>query len=465
MCLWRGGLACFHGSYVCQAMVYAERKRRRADAVSHPREWQSHLQISQDNPYPLGVGLPDVGVHRLPFATAHQRAVLMQWTPAEWLANVRVSRECFDRILRRIEHRLVKREPTSGGKRCTPGWCQLAATLAWLGGGRPADLQQLYCMRRATFHDIVARTVHLLAKEFACMVAFPSEEECVQISDGFSSWSHFPGVVGAVDGIIIPCKLIRASLAKAMRCERKACFGFNLQAVCNHRCEFTFVSVQHFASVHDGRALRETTLWSDLENGLLTFHGKYEAGHFFLLGDNAYALRPFLLHPWKGRPTLGSAADSYNFYQAAARSTIERAFGQLVLRWQRLHTGLNVQSVARAQDIITACCALHNLCKKESIVLPGRPATGAGQSVPGTVSSMQEALVRVSELEGYTSPEPRQAHDRHVAVVESVVVAQQKRQTIAYDLLNRGYVRPDCVPNYLIRCPDETESAANGLCY
>jgi hypothetical protein len=261
---------------------------------------------------------------------------------------------------------------------------------------------------------------------------------------------------------------LHSSLAKVMRCDRKACYGYNLQAAANHKCEFIFASVNHFASVHDGRAFRETPLWRKLEEGYLQFGGKFLPGDLFLLGGNAYPLRPFILHPWKGSPTLGGPADCFNFYQATARCAIERAFGQMVLRWQRIHQGIQVRKARHATDIIRAACCLHNLCKRMSSPVPycpvGGPATPTASS-RGSLHNMTEAQERVRELSLHRTPEPRQNHDRRVDVVQSVELAKQKRQEIAHELLGNGMLRPGVAPRFNMLCPGEDEQIANSLDY
>jgi hypothetical protein len=178
--------------------VYAARKRLRTDTAEHPGEWQVGMETKPVFHDDEQVGM--VGVHRLPASSEHMLGVMQRWTPAEWLANVRMSQNCFLYILRRIELRLVSRRSCSGGKRPTPSWCQLAATFAWLGGGRAVDLQNLYCMSRSTFHKIRVRVTRILVEELEHLIRFPTEEVCLENSIGFSGWCKFGGVVGAVDG-------------------------------------------------------------------------------------------------------------------------------------------------------------------------------------------------------------------------------------------------------------------------
>ena len=84
----------------------------------------------------------------------------------------------------------------------------------------------------------------------------------------------------------------------------------------------------------------------------------YNGIQLYLIGDSAYALRPFLLCPYdKAEP--GSAEDVFNFMLSSNRIFVECAFGEIDARfgifWRPLQFDL-----CRHRFIIDACLRLHN---------------------------------------------------------------------------------------------------------
>lgn len=408
--------------------------------------------------------------HRQPLSYEWQRSIMDQWTMREWLENVRVTRDVFEYLLARVRLRLISRDHSTGGKRCTPEWCQLASTLSWLGGGRACDIREKYGMRKATFYLVLRVTTTALYEELREeFVKFPTTAaECEANSFAFERYCHFTGCIGAVDGIVIPVQLLDKRMAKVMYCPRKDCYGINVQAICNHKCEFLFVDSSNYASTHDGRAFKETTTWSELEEGFLTFQNSVPRGFFFLLGDNAYSLRDFLLHPWKGKPIEGGPADAFNFYLSAARCTIERSFGQLVQVWQRLKKGIKLRRIEDVIQTILVCFVLHNVRKHFSCPFVSTTRTPfADGSIGPRCSSVDDDIqdsIREWIIEHCDNTVgSRLPVDRTSVAVRNTALGKELRQEIAYSLLRRGFIRPGSVAQHNSRCPDERADDIEGL--
>jgi hypothetical protein len=71
--------------------------------------------------------------------------------------------------------------------------------------------------------------------------------------------------------------------------------------------------------------------------------------------------------------------DTYNYFQSAHRTCVERAFGGLVARWGVLWKPLRTSSLERQIAIIGACVRLHNLAtdvaEQHRPYVPSRAAT------------------------------------------------------------------------------------------
>lgn len=82
---------------------------------------------------------------------------------------------------------------------------------------------------------------------------------------------------------------------------------------------------------------------------------------FYLLGDSAYAVREYLLTPYRNYGNLSVAQAIFNRKHCGTRVCIENAFGWLKGRFRQL-TCLDFHSVDKSTKFILACCVLHNLC-------------------------------------------------------------------------------------------------------
>lgn len=437
-----------------RAELYADRKRARLDRDAHPREFDPSDSRTFVSGSPLRERVGVQRVHRLPRNMSAMHVVLEQWTPEDWLAHVRVGKHLFLWILQQLDGHFVDREYRTGGKPVRPAWCQLGAVLSWLGGARPVDIYNIWGMRKTAFlryrRRIIPAIVEVLGKE---SIRFPDKSEYDTQSKIFAQWCKFDGVLGAIDGIIIPVQLPTRDLRQIMFCERKNVYGLNVQAVAKGDCSFSFVSASHFASVHDGRAAKETELWQHLEDGLLRDGDK----QFYLLGDNAYSLRSFMLRPWKGRHEPGSRADSFNFYLSAARATIERAFGQVVLTFPILRSGIVVRNLDDAVNSIQCCFIIHNIRK-----LWSEGTCGAFPTTTPQASQLRDeidAIVYVQQM-GDDRAAERLTTDRKVAQETDALVGKATRHQLAWWLVDHDYCRPGYPPLPDIPCPDET---CNGI--
>lgn len=444
--------------------VYAARKKARIDRESHPREFDPV------DPLSFVSGSPDRAVvvtnreHRLPRSLSGMRVVMEQWTPEEWRAHVRMSKELFFRLASDLSALLPPRAPGTGGKPERPLWAKLGAVLGWLGGARPQDVQEIWGMRRGCFRRSVEKLLPALVKSLGKYIRWPSTwEELDTESERFSQSCLFGGAIGALDGLIVPMKCISEDLRLVMYNQRKDCYGFNVQAVANSRDMFIFVSVSHYASVHDGRAFKDSGLWSELVRGALT-DAEHPPGTYFLLADNAYSLRSFCLHPWKGRPAPGTRADTFNLHLSTGRSTIERCFGQSVMAFPILKKGIDVKDPEFAAQIIQVCFLLHNFRKSNGEVgqIQPFPTRDAAPSEDPALASPEGAQDYVrgmgDDLVGERLPE-----ERREEAVDDARTGRMKRRELAQMLLEAGLHRSGSVPDFTTPFPEESAEDMAGL--
>lgn len=103
--------------------------------------------------------------------------------------------------------------------------------------------------------------------------------------------SHFPNVIGCIDGTYItintPDNKIRSTYVN-----RHDGTSITLQAVCDSRKRFLDVFTGTPSKIHDSRVFRLSPLFSKLPTIC-------ESGKFHVLADGAYAIREWMLTPYR----------------------------------------------------------------------------------------------------------------------------------------------------------------------
>ncbi|XP_057461120.1 uncharacterized protein LOC130751537 [Actinidia eriantha] len=139
----------------------------------------------------------------------------------------------------------------------------------------------------------------------------------------------------------------------------------------NRLTKFQFVRFgETEGSATDSRVLR---------NALVRPHGlRIPQGHYYLV-DAGYTNGPGLLAPYRGQRyhiniwrqgyQPRSREEYFNMNHASARNVIERCFGVLKMRFAILRS-CSYYPMRTQCRIVTACCLIHNLIKREMAVDP-----------------------------------------------------------------------------------------------
>lgn len=127
-----------------------------------------------------------------------------------------------------------------------------------------------------------------------------------------------------------------------------------LQAICDADMKFMDVFTGTPGRIHDSRVLQLSDISSELPN----ICGE----QYHLIGDGGYAIRPWLLIPYRNYGHFTEEQRNFNNRLCATRVTIERAFGLLKCRFRQLMYGVLMNKVLKIGIFIICCCVLHNLC-------------------------------------------------------------------------------------------------------
>lgn len=208
----------------------------------------------------------------------------------------------------------------------------------------------LFGISQSTISRVVKRVSHALASRYREVIQFPQGNNLRQVKRGFMDIGRIPGVVGAIDCTHIPIQSPRGRNTEVYR-NRKGFFSINVQAICDHECNFTNIVARCPGSTHDSRIFENSNICARFE--------RHEIDGI-LLGDNGYPLRQYLIT----RPEI-----VFNNAHCHSRVKIENAFGILKRMFPclRIKLSLKLQTVLH---VIVSCAILYNMRRKWNGRLP-----------------------------------------------------------------------------------------------
>ena len=258
---------------------------------------------------------------------------------------------------------------------------ELAMTLRYLAGGAIIDQCVIWNVTLPTLYRILKRTLealHAVLPPFELREALSERETSTArldtISAGFGARSAglLPGVIGAIDGLLVPIKRPGTVNERCFYC-RKGFYAMNVQAIADvHGCILHASVGLTPGAVHDSFAWSQDPLSKNLREGpiadWLKLHKRY------LIGDDAYPASHTLVVPWPGKYALDSPELAFNERHSSARISVECAFGMLCRKWLFLkrpfELGLKRSTYSAGfQVAVVVAMKLHNLAIKKGSAL------------------------------------------------------------------------------------------------
>lgn len=287
----------------------------------------------------------------------------------------RMDRDVFDNIVEKVTP-MIEKKTTRWRKSIDPS-TRVAITLRFLATGDSyKSLHYAFRVAHNTISGIVPDTCKAIITAFAPEVLqLPdTEDKWVNIANGFYKKWNLPHCIGALDGKHI--RIQNPNLAGSHYFNYKKFFSMVLLAVVDAEYKFMYIDVGAVGAESDGGVWARTHLSAMLESGeanlpppkcLPNTDPTSPTAHYYVVGDDAFPLRPFLMKPFPCRG-LTKEERVFNYRLTRARRTVENAFGILANRFRVLHTPICLRP-DRVEPLIMAACVLHNMLR--NVILDG----------------------------------------------------------------------------------------------
>ncbi|XP_070398318.1 uncharacterized protein [Nothobranchius furzeri] len=328
-----------------------------------------------------------------------ERVVMMEFTDTDWRENFRMSRQSFAKLCGMMERVMEPsvvtiRAPVPTAMRvamvlyklASCAECRLIANQFGVHKSTVKKMVYLFC------HGMVDSVIKTLIRfsESRLNVNYTMYVGYTAVCILFLFFLLF--IIGCVDGSHIPC--LPPSDGYRDFINRKGWPSYVLQGVCDDKYCFWSVSCKMPGSAHDANALRQSNLFNNAQSfpkRAVQIEG--QDVDFFLLGDPAYPLMPWLMKGYLQSPRLTPQEESFYVYLSSARTSIEIAFGRLKSRFRVLLKRSDFHFTFTPYAVAT-CCALHNFCEMEKEYVNPRwaeEATSGERLFPQPVSQVNRA--------------------------------------------------------------------------
>ena len=242
----------------------------------------------------------------------------------------------------------------------------MAVTLRHLSTGESyTSLQYHWRVGRTTICKFVPQVCKAILKEFQqeYLICPTDHEDWKKIEERFRNRWNAPHAVGALEGKHIAIKKPKKSGREYFN--YKGYFSLLLLALVDADHKFLWVNVGASGLSSDAQIFNRSKLKRRIEEEGWDYHhlNHLDLGrlHYFLLGDDAFALMPWLIKPYS-RHQLTREERIANYRISRGRSVVKNSLGILVKRFRVLLTTME-QRPKVVRDIVLTCMVLHNMLR------------------------------------------------------------------------------------------------------
>lgn len=281
---------------------------------------------------------------------------------------LRMSPEVFHELEARLSPYLQKQD-TNYRPSLEPG-LKLAVTLYYLATGCTfrQGIMALFRVPHNSASTFIPEVLDAIVEEFQHVIKTPENaDDWRELADEFERQWNVPHCVGAIDGKHVAIRKPKNS--GSVYYNYKKYFSIVLLAVVDADYKFRYIDVGGKGGSSDSGIFLTTTIRRMVDNDELNFPasspivpGERDIPYFFL-GDDAFALKKWLLKPYAAR-LLTREQRIYNYRISRARRVVENAFGILAARF-RILLGTIPMEPRRVETLVIVCCILHNLLRDD----------------------------------------------------------------------------------------------------
>ena len=311
-----------------------------------------------------------------PFLMPHERletgtySTMLKWLGVEDQASfrnfTRIPPALFDELLQRIGPKIQRRntnyrDPLDAG-------LKLALCLRFLATGDSyPSLQSAFKVAVASCGNTVMEVCRALVDELKdeVMVLPRTQADWRAIAQRFQDKWNMPHALGALDGKHVAIK--KPNNSGSIYYNYKGFFSIVLMALVDADYKFVWIDIGGVGGQSDAQIFNESDLKDAMDRRSINFPpadplpGWVHLIPYFILGDDAFALRPNLMKPYSHKdqdPDCQVA--SYRI--SRARRVVENAFGILANRWRCIRYTMELKP-ENVQLVVECAVVLHNLMR------------------------------------------------------------------------------------------------------
>lgn len=199
----------------------------------------------------------------------------------------------------------------------------------------------------------------------------PTPETWAHAANVFQEKWQFPNCCGAIDGkhVTIQCP---PKTGSNYYCYLKK-FSIVLMAIADADYKFICVDIGGYGKNSDGGILDHSVMGRRFENKTMKLPppkclpGQNSPSPHVLIGDEAFALKPYMMRPFPYRISRGDEEkENFNYRLSRARRVVENAFGILAKKWRIYRSPIEMK-VETTKCLVLATVILHNYLRTKNL--------------------------------------------------------------------------------------------------
>lgn len=285
---------------------------------------------------------------------------------ASFINFMRMEPQMFDELVARVSTRIT-RQDTNCRKALEPG-LKVAVTLRHLAtGDRYPSLSYSFRVSRHTIAKFIPEVCRAIVDEYKDEVIDcpTSPEEWRFKAAEFERKWNVPHAVAALDGKHVAIR--KPPKSGSLYHNYKGFFSIIILALVDADYKFIWADVGSMGHMSDAQIFNDSELKECFDEGTINLPPPEPMTNddkhfpFFMLADDAFALRTYLMKPYSKRGMTDEERIT-NYRISRGRRVVENAFGILASRWQALLTTLQQNPKVATVEVEAAIC-LHNLMR------------------------------------------------------------------------------------------------------